>query len=58
MTDQAPEVITQDRSDICAIVSEMLDNPDEHGIYRTTRAYNKLEALIQAARVQQRLTHE
>ena len=50
--DKAPEVITQDRANICDIISEMLDDPGPHGIYRTTRAYNKLEALIQAARME------
>ncbi len=52
MTDKIPEVITQDRSNVCDIVSEMLDEPDKHGIYRTTRAYNKLEVLINSARVE------
>jgi hypothetical protein len=33
----------KDRTEICNIISEMLDNPDEHEIYPTTRAYNKLE---------------
>ncbi len=31
------------RQIVCDIISEMLDNPDEHGIYPTTEAYNKLE---------------
>jgi len=34
------------RKEICDIISEMLDNPDESGIYSTTRAYDKLEYLI------------
>ena len=46
MSDAVPEIITEARSKICDIISEMLDNPDESGIYRTTRAYNKLEAFV------------
>ena len=52
MDDPVPEVITEDRAAICDIISEMLDEPDGHGIYRTTRAYNKLEDLLKAARMQ------
>ena len=37
---------TCDRKEICKIISEMLDNPDEHGIYNTTRAYDKLEEYV------------
>jgi len=48
--EEAPEVITKDRSKICEIISEMLDNPDESGIYPTTAAYNKLEQLISDVR--------
>lgn len=33
-----------DRQIICNIISEMLDNPNEYGIYPTTQAYDKLEA--------------
>lgn len=40
----------KDRKVIYEIISEMLDNPDEHGIYPTTRAYDRLEQLIEAAR--------
>ncbi len=34
------------RKEVCEIVSEMLDNPDEHGIYPTTRCYERLDSLI------------
>ena len=45
-----PEHITDDRGAICAIISDMLDNPDEHGIYPTTIAFNRLEELVRKAR--------
>ena len=48
--DEIPDIVTQDRSDICDIISEMLDNPDKHGIYQTTIAYNKLEDLMRDIR--------
>ncbi len=31
-----------DRIVVCDIIGEMLDNPDEYGIYDTTRAFDKL----------------
>jgi len=34
------------RSQICGIVSDMLDNPDDSGIYPTSTAYTKLEHYI------------
>lgn len=37
------------RGRICEIVSEMLDNPDEHGIYSTGKCYDKLEVLVQTS---------
>jgi len=40
----------KDRKVICDIISDMLDNPDEHGIYPTTIAYNRLEAYISGIR--------
>lgn len=40
----------KDRKAVCAIISEMLDTPDEHGLYPTTEAYDKLEALIEETR--------
>jgi hypothetical protein len=40
-----------DRKKINEIISEMLDNPDECGIYPTGRAYDKLEEYIESVRV-------
>ena len=37
----------KDRTVICNIISEMLDNPDEHEIYLTTKAYDALEKYIE-----------
>ena len=34
------------RSKICELMSEMLDNPDEHGIYPTSRFMSKMEDYI------------
>jgi hypothetical protein len=42
------------RGEICKIVSRMLDNPGEGGIYPTTRCYDELEALINAVRSEKR----
>jgi hypothetical protein len=36
------------RGEVCKIISEMLDNPDEYGIYPTTRCYDKLESFIKS----------
>jgi len=36
------------RQKICDIISEMLDNPDEYGIFPTTIAYDKLEEYIKS----------
>ncbi len=36
------------RTAIMRIVSDMLDNPRESGIYNTTHCYDQLEALIKA----------
>lgn len=47
-----PEVVTQDRSNVHKIIEEMLDNPDENGIYQTTRAFNKLEELLNTVRLE------
>lgn len=41
----------RDRTEICKIVSEMLDNPDKHGIYPTSTAYTKLELYIESERI-------
>lgn len=42
----------KDRAEICKIISEMLDSPDDAGIYPTTRAYDKLEEYIHAQRME------
>ena len=34
------------RAEICRIISEMLDNPNEYGIYPTTKCYEDLQAFI------------
>ena len=47
-----PEIVTQDRSNACEIISEMLDNPDIHGLYPTTEAFNKLEELLNKVRIE------
>ena len=36
------------RTAIMRIMSEMLDDPDEHGIYQTTRFMDRIEALVDA----------
>lgn len=41
---------SEDRAEICDAVSEMLDNPDESGIYPTTRCYDRLEKYIESVR--------
>jgi len=42
----------KDRTAICNIISEMLDNPDEHEIYPTTNAYDALEKYIEGVRAE------
>ena len=42
----------KDRTAICNVMSELLDNPDESGIYPTTKAYDALEAIVEGARVE------
>ncbi len=42
----------KDRTEICKIISEMLDNPDEYGIYPTSIAYTKLEEYIEEIRIE------
>lgn len=44
--------MNSDRTKICDVISEMLDNPDNYGIYPTTKAYNALEEYIEGVRVQ------
>ena len=40
----------KDRTKICEIISKMLDNPDESGIYPTSTAYTELEHYIEQER--------
>jgi len=42
----------KDRTVICKIISDMLDNPDESGIYPTSTAYTRLEHYIESQRTQ------
>ena len=42
----------KDRKVICEIISDMLDNPDNHGIYHTSTCYTKLEHYIESVRIQ------
>ena len=42
----------KDRTEICKIMSDMLDNPDEHGIYPTSTAYTRLEHYIEGVRAE------
>lgn len=41
-----------DRAKICKIVSEMLDDPDEAGIYPTGTCFTKLEHYLEEVRMQ------
>lgn len=41
-----------DRTAICNIISDMLDDPDEHGIYHTSTAYTRLEHYIEGVRAE------
>ncbi len=40
----------RDRKEICRIISEMLDHPNENGIYPTTKAYDELEKYMEEVR--------
>lgn len=42
----------KDRTEICKIISKMLDNPSDIGIYLTTEAYNSLEQYIEGVRAE------
>lgn len=42
----------RDRTVICNIISEMLDNPGDHEIYHTSTAYNRLEHYIESIRAE------
>lgn len=44
------------RGKICNIVSRMLDNPGECGIYPTTKCYDEFEKLLQ--KVEEKCEHE
>ena len=46
--------MTKIRDIIVKNTSEMLDNPDEYGIYPTTRFYNKLEKEIRSWALEER----
>ena len=41
-----------DRTAICKIISDMLDSPDDNGIYPTSTAYNRLEHYIEGVRAE------
>jgi len=41
-----------DRTAICDIISEMLDNPDKIGIYPTTVCFDKLEKYTEGVRAE------
>ena len=47
-----PETITEDRERIYKIIDEMLENPDKHGLYQTTKCMNEFEDLLESVRVQ------
>ena len=42
----------KDRTAICEIISDMLDNPDSSGIYPTSTAYIRLEHYIDGVRAE------
>ena len=42
----------KDRKAVCTIISEMLDNPDDVGIYPTSTAYTRLEHYIEQQRIE------
>jgi len=39
-----PPPVVDHRQEIHEAISDMLDNPDKHGIYPTTKCYDRLEA--------------
>ncbi len=45
-------MMDKDRTTICNIISEMLDNPGECDIYPTSTAYTKLEHYIEGVRAE------
>jgi len=44
--------MNKDRTAICIIISDMLDNLDKHGIYPTSTAFTRLEHYIEQERAQ------
>ncbi len=42
--------MNKDRTFICETISNMLDNPNQYGIYPTTECYDKLEQYIEQIR--------
>lgn len=43
----------KDRTEICRVISNMLDDPDEDiGIYKTTRAFDELEKYCDGIRAE------
>lgn len=42
----------KDRAEICKIMGDMLEKPDDCGVYPTTLAYDRLEQLVDAARTE------
>jgi hypothetical protein len=50
--EDAERMSMKDRDKIHEIISTMLDNPDEHGIYPTSKAYHKLEMYVITQRIE------
>jgi hypothetical protein len=44
--------MNKDRTEICRIISEMLDSQDKHGIYPTSTAFTRLEHYIEGVRAE------
>ena len=44
--------MNKDRTEICRIISDMMDNPDKYGIYNTIMAYTRLEQYIRSVRAE------
>lgn len=44
--------MNKDRIEVCNIISDMLDNPDDNEIYPTSTAYTKLEHYIESVRAE------
>lgn len=42
----------KDRTAVCEIISKMLDNPDNVGVYPTSTAYTELEHYIEGVRAE------